>query len=153
MPPPRASIEKLYSHLNDEHISEEEYEHAKTVWKEFEICRMRDYHDLYIYFPTYFYWRMCSKTLETHVLRTIIKLDPAWYYTSPGLTWDAALKITGSRVYNGKQQWNAAVFSTAILLGTIFLGLVGKNKAILGKYSFTQNECLIDRNFPCRKPK
>ena len=23
------------------------------------------------------------------------KLDPAWYYTSPGLAWDAMLKITG----------------------------------------------------------
>ena len=22
------------------------------------------------------------------------KLDPAWYYTSPGLDWDAALKVT-----------------------------------------------------------
>ena len=23
------------------------------------------------------------------------KLDPAWYFTSPGLAWDAALKKTG----------------------------------------------------------
>jgi len=23
------------------------------------------------------------------------KLGPAWYYTSPGLAWDAMLKITG----------------------------------------------------------
>ena len=23
------------------------------------------------------------------------KLDPAWYYTSPGLAWDAMLKRTG----------------------------------------------------------
>jgi hypothetical protein len=23
------------------------------------------------------------------------KLDPAWYFTAPGLAWDAALKITG----------------------------------------------------------
>jgi len=22
-------------------------------------------------------------------------LDPAWYYTSPGLAWNAALKMTG----------------------------------------------------------
>ena len=42
-------IEKVYSHLSDEHISEEDYEHAKTVWKEFEIDRMRDYHDLYLF--------------------------------------------------------------------------------------------------------
>ena len=26
------------------------------------------------------------------------KLDPAWYYTSPGLAWDAMLKRTGIRL-------------------------------------------------------
>ena len=26
------------------------------------------------------------------------KLDPAWYSTSPGLSWDAALKISGAKL-------------------------------------------------------
>lgn len=26
------------------------------------------------------------------------KLDPCWYYTSPGLAWDAMLKITGVKL-------------------------------------------------------
>ena len=25
-------------------------------------------------------------------------LDPAWYYTSPGLSWDALLKVTGVKL-------------------------------------------------------
>jgi len=26
------------------------------------------------------------------------KLDPAWYYTSPGLAWEAALEFTGVKL-------------------------------------------------------
>ena len=35
--------------------------------------------------------RMCSRMQN-------YKLDPAWYYTSPGLAWDAMLKRTGIRL-------------------------------------------------------
>jgi len=34
------------------------------------------------------------KTSETFCLKHY-KLDSAWYYTSPGLSWDAMLKMTG----------------------------------------------------------
>ena len=87
--PPKS---KFYSRLNDSNITDEEYEHAQNVWKEFNCKTMRDYHDLY---------------LKTHVLllsdvmenyRNICidnyGLDPLWYYTAPGLAWDAALKIS-----------------------------------------------------------
>ena len=84
--------EKFYSKLNDSNISDSDYAHAKKVWEILEMSTMRDYHDLY---------------LKTDVLlladvfehfRTVClenyKLDPAWYYTSPGLSWDAMLKLT-----------------------------------------------------------
>jgi len=37
---------------------------------------------------------MCLKILGISVWKT--KLDTAWYYTLPGLTWDAMLKRTGA---------------------------------------------------------
>ena len=37
----------FYSKLNDTEISDEDYEHAQTVWKEFGCKTIRDYHDLY----------------------------------------------------------------------------------------------------------
>ena len=86
-------IEEFYSHLNDEGISQEDYQHAQNVWQEFEIKSMRDYHDLYLKSDVL----LLADVFEN--LRNIClknyKLDPAWYYTSPGLTWDAALKMTG----------------------------------------------------------
>ena len=86
-------IEKFCSHLNDEHISEEDYEHGKTIWKEFEIGRMRGYHDLYLLSDVL----LLADVFENfrNACLKNYKLDPAWYYTSPGLTWDAALKMTG----------------------------------------------------------
>ena len=40
--------EKFYSKLNDEHITDEEYEHAKNVWKTFGCTPLGYYHDLYV---------------------------------------------------------------------------------------------------------
>ena len=37
----------FYSRLNDSGISKEDYEHAQTVWKEFNCKTLHDYHDLY----------------------------------------------------------------------------------------------------------
>ena len=86
-------IEEFYSHLNDEGISQEDYQHAQNVWQEFEIKSMRDYHDLYLESDVL----LLADVFENfrNVCLKNYKLDPAWYYTSPGLTWDAALKMTG----------------------------------------------------------
>jgi len=42
--PPKSA---LYSKLNDADISDEDYKHAQTVWKEFGRTTLREYHDLY----------------------------------------------------------------------------------------------------------
>ena len=54
---------------------------------------MRDYHDLYLES----YVLLLADVFDNfrNVCLKNYKLDPAWYYTSPGIAWDAALKITG----------------------------------------------------------
>ena len=85
-------IDKFYSRLSEEGISEEDYEHAQTVWKEFDMKSMRMYHDLYLKTDVF----LLADVFENfrNVCLENYKLDPAWYYTSPGLAWDAALKMT-----------------------------------------------------------
>lgn len=40
--------EEFYSLLNDEHVSDEDYEYAKNVWSTFNLKNMVEYHDLYL---------------------------------------------------------------------------------------------------------
>ena len=39
--------EVFYSKLTGEGVTDEDYQHAQTVWKEFNIVSMMDYHNLY----------------------------------------------------------------------------------------------------------
>ena len=40
--------DQFYSILNDQHITDDEYDHAKKVWKTFNIKTMGEYHNLYL---------------------------------------------------------------------------------------------------------
>ena len=84
--------EAFYSRLNDEGISVENYAYAKKVWKTFKMKNLEDYHNLY---------NRVDVLLLTDVFENFrdiciknYNLDPAHYYTAPGLSWDAALKLT-----------------------------------------------------------
>ena len=84
--------EKFYSKLNDEHITQQDFEHAQNVWKTFNCKNMGDYHDLYLKTDVL----LLADVFEEfrNVCLENYELDPAWYFTSPGLAWDAALKKT-----------------------------------------------------------
>ena len=71
----------------------EDYEHAKTVWKEFRIKTLEEYTGLYNKIDVL----QLADVFENFrdICMENYKLDPAWYYTSPGLAWDAMLKRTG----------------------------------------------------------
>ena len=85
-------IESFYSELNKSGISEDNYTHAQNVWETFEMETLQDYHDLYLKTDVL----LLADVFENFrdVCQENYGLDPAWYYTAPGLAWDAALKVT-----------------------------------------------------------
>ena len=90
------SIKRFYSNLNMSGVSDTDYEHACSIWREFGIRNMGEYHDLYlrtnvILLANVFesFGRVC---LENY------GLDPSHFYTAPGLAWKACLKKTGIRL-------------------------------------------------------
>ena len=82
----------FYSILNNENISEEDYSHAQDVSSTFKCKYMRDYHNNYLKTDVL----LLADVFENFrkVCLENFNLDPLWYYTFPGLAWDACLKIT-----------------------------------------------------------
>ena len=85
-------VECFYSKLNDENISTDDYTHACKVWDIFNMKTMRDYHDLYQKTDVLLLADVFEEFRK--VCLDKYKLDPAWYYSSPALAWDACLKMT-----------------------------------------------------------
>ena len=83
----------MYSKLTGEGIADEDDQRAQTVWKEFfNIESMKDYHNLYNLSDVL----LLAGIFENfrNICMNHYGLDLAWYFSAPGLAWDAALKIT-----------------------------------------------------------
>ena len=78
------------SRLNNEGISDENYAHAKKVWKTLEMKNLEDYHNLYNQVDVLLLADVFENFRDICIKN--YNLDPAHYYTAPGLAWDAALK-------------------------------------------------------------
>ena len=88
--------DQFYSIVNDQHITNDEYDHAKKVWKTFNIKTMGEYHDLYLVSDVLLLTDLFENFRKTCM--QYYKLDPCHYFTSPGLSWDAMLKMTNIKL-------------------------------------------------------
>ena len=84
--------EEFYSILNNEHVSDEDYQHAKNGWDTFKLNNMGEYHDLYLKSDILLLADVFENFRKTCL--QYYKLDPCDYFTSPVLSWDAMLKMT-----------------------------------------------------------
>ena len=88
--------DQFYSMLNDQHITDDEYDHAKKVWKTFKIKTMDEYHDLYLGSDVLLLADVFESSRKTCL--QYYKLDPCHYFMSLGLSWDAILKLTNIKL-------------------------------------------------------
>ena len=87
--PPR---EAFYSKLSGRGIKEKDYNHAWNVWKTFKMKTFKEYHELYNITDVL----LLADVFENFrdICLKIYGLDPVYYFTAPGLAWDACLKMT-----------------------------------------------------------
>ena len=73
-------------------VSDEDYFHAKEVWKKFGMKTLGEYHDLYLKTDV-FLLADVVENFRTVLLKNYL-LDPAWFLTAPAFFWCAMLKMT-----------------------------------------------------------
>ena len=78
----------FYSKFTGECITDEDYQHAHIVWKEFNIESMKDYHNFYNLSDVL----LLADIFENfrNICMNYYGLDPDWYFSAPGLARDAA---------------------------------------------------------------
>lgn len=86
--PPR---EAFHNDLTGEDLPQEKYEFAQRVWNTTGCQTLGDYHDLYLYQDILLLADIFERFRQICLPNN--QLDPAHYFTIPGLAWDAALKF------------------------------------------------------------
>ncbi|KAE9542465.1 hypothetical protein AGLY_003326 [Aphis glycines] len=82
----------FYNSLKDEKINNNNYSHAKKIWKVFNIKTLGDYSDLYLKTDV----AILTDVFEnfTDLCLSTLSLDPAHYMTTPGFAFNCMLKYT-----------------------------------------------------------
>ena len=95
LPPKEAfylSIDDGKRGKGDGHISDERYLHLKNVWNTFNFKTFKDVHNHYLKKDVLLLADVFEKFIDTCF--KYYNLDPSHYFCSPGLSWDAMLKMT-----------------------------------------------------------
>ena len=86
----------FFNSLKDCSITDEEYFRVVNVWKIFDIKNLGEYHDLYLKTDVLLLCGVFEKFID--VCLKDYGLDPCHYFGSPGLSWDAMLKMTSVKL-------------------------------------------------------
>ena len=82
--------------ISDGHISVKDYLTCEKIWDKFEMKNMGDYHDHYLKKDVLLLADVFEKFIDTCL--KFYGLDPCHYFSFPGLSWDAILKMTGVKL-------------------------------------------------------
>ena len=133
------SKDEFYSILNNENITDKQYEHAQNVWNTFQFKNMGEYHDLYLKSDILLLvdvFEIFRKTCLQYY-----KLDPVHYFTSPGLSWDSMLKMTNIKL---------ELMTDIDMFQFIERGLRGGISYVANRYGQANNKYM--KNYDEKKP-
>ena len=131
-PPPQKAF---YSKLTGKGINNYNYNHVLNVWKTWNMKTFKEYLELY---------NITDVLLLADVFENFrdiclknYGLDPVYYYTAPGLAWDAMLKMT---------KINLELLSNIDMLLMIEKGIRGGISIISNRYGKANNKYMKDYN-------
>ena len=132
-------IECFYNDLREEGISQEEYNHALEVWNTLGCENLGTYHDIYLITDVL----LLADVFEIFRKKCldIYGLDPAYYISAPGLSWDALFKTT---------EVNVELLTDYDMLLFIEKGRRGGISMVSKRYAEANNKYL--ENFDPEKP-
>ena len=134
--------EAFYSRLTEEDISDEDYTHAKKVWKEFKMEHFQDYHNLYNKTDVLLLADVFESFRDICIKN--YKLDPAHYFTAPSLSWDACLKMSGVKL---------DLLSDVDMLLMVEKGIRGGVSMISNRYGKANNKYMGNKFNPSEPSK
>ena len=126
--------EKLDGHINFEY-----YLTCKKIWDEFDMKNMGDCHDHYLKKNVLLLADVFEIFIDTYL--KFYGLGRCHYFSSPGLSWDAMLKMTGVKLKN--------IFAIDMYL-FIEKGLRGGISYIAKRYAKANNKYM--KNYDPTKP-
>ncbi|XP_053201453.1 uncharacterized protein LOC128386445 [Panonychus citri] len=116
-------------------FTEEVYNHVKDVWISFDCTSLRDLHDIYLKTDV-----VLLAAIFENFRKMAIKsfgIDPLHHFSSPGLTWAAALKTTSIELQ---------IFSDVDMLLMIESGIRGGLTMVSQRYARANDPELPDYN-------
>ena len=89
---PRLPPKESFSSSIDDKKSSSQYLHLKLIWKEFGFKVFKDFHNHYLKKDVLLLADVFEKFISTCL--KYYNLDQCHYFSTPGLSWDAMLKMT-----------------------------------------------------------
>ena len=81
---------------------------CKKIWYEFDMENKGDYHDHYLKNDVLLLADVFEKFIDT-CLKSY-GLDRCHYFSSPGLSWHAMLKMTGVKLEKNIRHWQVLIY-------------------------------------------
>ena len=125
----------FYSKLTGKGINDYNYNHVLNIWKTFKMKSLKEYHEVYNKTDVLLLADVFEKFRDICLIN--YGLDPVYYYTAPGLAWDAMLKMTGI---------NLELLSNVDMLLMIEKGIRGGISIISNRYGKANNKYMKDFN-------
>ena len=131
--------------ISDGHRSVKDYLKCKKFWDKFKMKNMGDYRDHYFEKDVSQLSDVCEKFIATCL--KYYGLHPCHYFTSPGLSWDAMLTMTGVKLEKISDIDKYLFIEKGLKKDKKFLSYIAK------RYAKANNKCTNDchpkKQFTC----